>query len=100
LKKFATTPLLNNLTLSALARTLSDLLAFAKTLKLLDWLVLVLLLDEILRNCFRGPDVKITCNTFDLLSLEITFRAIKNNIRDSLEIRYYVGYHLWIYLPL
>jgi len=80
--------------------TASDLLAFAETLKPLDWLALVLLFDQIPRNCYRGSDAKLAFSVFDPLCLEVTLRAINDGIPDCPEIRYHAGYRLWFYLPL
>ncbi|KAK0653180.1 hypothetical protein B0T16DRAFT_407535 [Cercophora newfieldiana] len=80
--------------------TASDLLASTASLKPFDWLGLILLLDQVPRNCYRGPEAKIAFTTFDPIAVEITLRAIKEGIPDTPEIRYHAGYRLWFYLPL
>ncbi|KAK5661219.1 hypothetical protein OQA88_11111 [Cercophora sp. LCS_1] len=78
----------------------SDLLNAIGPMSPLDWLGLVLLLDQVPRNCFRGPDSKIVFTVFDPVVLDITLRAIEQGIPESPEIRYHPGYRLWFYLPL
>lgn len=66
----------------------------------LDWLGLILLLDQVPRNCFRGPAAKIAFTVFDPVVLDIALKAIEKGIPESPEIRYHPGYRLWFYLPL
>jgi uncharacterized protein (DUF924 family) len=80
--------------------TASDLLNTTPSLKPLDWLGLILLLDQIPRNCYRGSEAKVAFNVFDPIAIAITLRAIEEGIPDTPEIRYHAGYRLWFYLPL
>lgn len=80
--------------------TASDLLDSIGPMSPLDWLGLVLLLDQVPRNCFRGPASKIAYTVFDPIALDVTLKAIEQRIPESPEIRYHPGYRLWFYLPL
>ncbi|KAK0618817.1 hypothetical protein B0T14DRAFT_536873 [Immersiella caudata] len=80
--------------------TLSDLLSTTASLKPLDWMALILLLDQVPRNCFRGSEAKLVFDVFDPMAIAITLRAIEQNILDTPEIRYHVGYRVWFCLPL
>ncbi|KAK4443050.1 hypothetical protein QBC34DRAFT_417648 [Podospora aff. communis PSN243] len=80
--------------------TASDLLNTTASLKPLDWLGLILLLDQIPRNCYRGSEAKVAFDVFDPIAIAVTLRAIEQGIPDAPEIRYHAGYRLWFYLPL
>jgi len=80
--------------------TADDILNAATPQTPLDWLSLVLLLDQVPRNCYRGPVAKTAFTVFDPIALAITLRAIENGIPEIPPIRYYAGYRLWFYLPL
>lgn len=80
--------------------TASSLLDAVTPLAPLDWLGLVLLLDQIPRNCFRGKDAKTAFTVFDPICIEVVLRAIGEGVPESPELRYHAGYRLWFYLPL
>ncbi|KAM7188443.1 Bacterial protein of unknown function (DUF924) domain containing protein [Naviculisporaceae sp. PSN 640] len=69
-------------------------------LQALDYLALIILLDQVPRNYLRGASAKIAFTIFDPLVLEIVKTAIAKRIPQSDEIRYRTGYQLWFFLPL
>ena len=77
-----------------------DLLKYVDTKSPLDWLSLVLLLDQIPRNSYRDSESRVVFNHYDPIALDITFLAIKNEIPEHPLLRYQLGYRLWFYLPL
>ncbi|KAK9455954.1 hypothetical protein V1511DRAFT_510819 [Dipodascopsis uninucleata] len=66
----------------------------------LDWLSVILLLDQLPRNSFRGTEAKYVFKTFDPIALQIALRAIELGIPEKLPIRYRLSYRFWFYLPL
>ncbi|KAK1758153.1 hypothetical protein QBC47DRAFT_317337 [Echria macrotheca] len=87
------TATINNLTGSSLIDALSPLTP-------LDYLSLLLLLDQVPRNCFRGSEAKKVFTIFDPIAIEVALRAISDKIPDAPEIKYRAAYRLWFYLPL
>lgn len=65
----------------------------------LDWLSLVLLLDQMPRNCYRGAESKIVFNYFDPISLGVAQAAAAKGIPDSPEIRWMLCRRFWFNLP-
>ncbi|EAW14972.1 DUF924 family protein [Aspergillus clavatus NRRL 1] len=65
-----------------------------------DWLALLLLLDQLPRNCYRGPAARTVFEFFDPLALAIARKAEDAGIPRTPEIRYRLGLRLWFYLPL
>ncbi|KAL2754130.1 hypothetical protein ACRALDRAFT_2109945 [Sodiomyces alcalophilus JCM 7366] len=65
-----------------------------------DWLSLVLLLDQMPRNCYRGPASATVFTVFDPLALAVARRAISLGIPESPELKHYVARRSWLYLPL
>lgn len=59
-----------------------------------------MLLDQIPRNCYRGPDSAIVFQIFDPLALSVARRAIELGIPSSPGFQYFVCQRMWIYLPL
>ncbi|PHH83257.1 hypothetical protein CDD82_2677 [Ophiocordyceps australis] len=79
----------------------ADLIAIVKPENPLDWLSLVILLDQIPRNCYRGDAAAQVFTVFDPLALHVALEAIKLHIPDSApEIRWRLAYRHWFYLPL
>ncbi|CEN59723.1 hypothetical protein ASPCAL02167 [Aspergillus calidoustus] len=66
----------------------------------LDWLGLVILLDQLPRNCYRGEESALVFTFFDPISQAITLRALEQNIPSSPELRYRLALRHWFYLPL
>lgn len=78
----------------------AEILAAARPASPLDWLGLILLLDQIPRNSFRGSEARTAFVTFDPKALEIALLAIEAGIPENLQIRYRLAYRFWFYLPL
>lgn len=66
-----------------------------------DWLSLILLLDQIPRNCYRGASSGIVFRFYDPLAKDIALAAIERGIPDGEpEIRWQFTYRSWFFLPL
>ncbi|KAL6909100.1 hypothetical protein GGI43DRAFT_379915 [Trichoderma evansii] len=66
-----------------------------------DWLSLVLLLDQIPRNCYRGDSSNVVFNYFDPMAREIALTAIQRGIPEKCpEVRWRFSYRSWFYVPL
>ncbi|PHH64741.1 hypothetical protein CDD81_4003 [Ophiocordyceps australis] len=79
----------------------ADLIAVAKPAKPLDWLSLVILLDQIPRNCYRDDAAAQVFTVFDPLARDVALEAMKQQIPDAdPEIRWRLAYRHWFYLPL
>ena len=61
---------------------------------------LVILLDQIPRNCYRGPSASAVFTEFDPLALSVAREAIRRGIPQMPEVRWRFGYRSWFYLPL
>lgn len=81
--------------------TATDIIAAAKPSSALDWLSLILLLDQISRNSYRGSASKVVFEVFDPLAQGIALRAIDDGIpsQDPL-VRYRLAYRFWFLMPL
>jgi uncharacterized protein (DUF924 family) len=67
----------------------------------LDWLSLVLLLDQVPRNCYRGDAAVVAYTVFDPLAQQVTLAAMEQGIPDVLpEFRWSFARRMWFYLPL
>lgn len=82
--------------------TASDILAAVDIEKAspLTWLSLVILLDQVPRNCYRGSESKQVFTRFDPLAQEIALRAIDAGVPEHSPIRYRLAYRFWFHLPL
>ncbi|KAJ5108961.1 hypothetical protein N7456_005636 [Penicillium angulare] len=79
--------------------TVTQILA-AITPSPLTYLSLLLLLDQVPRNCYRGEESKLVFTRFDPLASEIALKALSLGVHLSPEIRYKVAYRFWFQLPL
>ncbi|OKP00330.1 hypothetical protein PENSUB_7787 [Penicillium subrubescens] len=67
----------------------------------LDWLSIILLLDQVPRNCHRGDESKLVFGRFDPLAEEIAVRAIDAGIPTKYsEVRYRLARRFWFHMPL
>lgn len=67
----------------------------------LNWLSILLLLDQVSRNCYRGNESKLVFGRFDPLAEEIAVRAIEAAVpTQSSEVRYRLAYRFWFNMPL
>jgi uncharacterized protein (DUF924 family) len=78
----------------------ADILAVAKPSTPQQWMSLIILLDQLPRNCFRGARVDIAYTFFDGLALEVAFRAIDFGVPRAPEVRFRLAYVFWFYMPL
>ncbi|KAL6867006.1 DUF924 domain-containing protein [Trichoderma novae-zelandiae] len=66
-----------------------------------DWLSLVLLLDQIPRNCFRGDASAAVFTHWDPMARDVALAAIQRGIPDRWpEIRWRFACRAWFYVPL
>ncbi|KAG7408632.1 hypothetical protein Forpe1208_v012239 [Fusarium oxysporum f. sp. rapae] len=93
-------PVLEFLSLNVKATHIDDLLRAANPTSALDWMSLIILLDQLPRNCYRGETASIAYRFFDVLALNIAFHAIAAGIPERPEIRYRHAYRFWFYMPL
>jgi uncharacterized protein (DUF924 family) len=77
-----------------------DILAAANPVSALDWMNLIILLDQIPRNCYRGLEAAKVFNFFDPLALTIALAAKELAIHLRSEVRYKLGYRLWLFMPM
>lgn len=62
---------------------------------------MILLLDQLPRNCYRDASSAVVFSVFDPLSEEVAQAAIAAGIPDEEpEVRWRFGYRLWFYMPL
>ncbi|KAJ5631527.1 uncharacterized protein N7484_011627 [Penicillium longicatenatum] len=80
--------------------TATDILSTVDTKNPLTWLSLLLLLDQVPRNCYRGPESKTVFTSFDPLACEIAIKAISLGIPVQNPIRYRLSYRFWFQMPL
>lgn len=66
-----------------------------------DWLSLILLLDQMPRNCYRGPSAAVAFTVFDPVAREVSLAALARGIPDAApQIRWRFAYRNWFYMPL
>ncbi|GKT46590.1 uncharacterized protein ColSpa_06771 [Colletotrichum spaethianum] len=65
----------------------------------LQWLSLVLLLDQVPRNIYRGSESSIVFKFFDPIAHEIAQHAINAGAPTHNRTKYRVAYRMWFYLP-
>jgi uncharacterized protein (DUF924 family) len=67
----------------------------------LDWMSLVILLDQMPRNCYRGASAAVVFTRFDPLAQGVARAALARGIPDEApEVRWRLAYRQWFYLPL
>lgn len=82
-------------------KTGNDILEVAKPGEPLDWVSLILLLDQIPRNCYRGSAAALAFTFFDPIAREIALTAIRRGIPEmNPQLRWQFAYRKWFYLPL
>ncbi|OHX01240.1 DUF924 domain-containing protein [Colletotrichum incanum] len=79
--------------------TSKDILSIVKPFTPLQWLGLVLLLDQVPRNIYRGSESSIVFKFFDPIAREIAQHAINAGAPIHNRIKYRVAYRMWFYLP-
>lgn len=64
------------------------------------WLGLILLLDQVPRNCYRGASSRFVFTVFDPLALAVAQAAVAAGVPHTApEIRWRPAYRSWFYLP-
>ncbi|KAJ2895323.1 hypothetical protein MKZ38_006701 [Zalerion maritima] len=86
--------------IQSVSPTPSDLIEAANPQSPLDWMSLIVLLDQFPRNIYRGPAAKIPFTIFDPLSSSITMTAISKGVDKDPSIRYRIAARNWFYVPL
>ncbi|OHF02577.1 hypothetical protein CORC01_02272 [Colletotrichum orchidophilum] len=79
--------------------TARDILTIVRPFTPLQWLSLVLLLDQVPRNIYRGPESSTVFKFFDPVAREIAQHAINAGAATHNRIKYRVAYRMWFYLP-
>jgi len=86
---------------SAGITSVEDILAVAQPRDPLDWLSLVILLDQIPRNSYRGADAAICFSFFDPLAVQLTLKALEEGLPyKAPELRWQFSHRNWLYMPL
>ncbi|RSL64554.1 hypothetical protein CEP54_004684 [Fusarium duplospermum] len=81
--------------------SVEDILAVAQPRDPLDWLSLVILLDQIPRNCYRGAEAAICFTFFDPLAVQLTLKALEEGLPyKAPELRWQFSHRNWLYMPL
>lgn len=79
----------------------TEILDAVDTSSPLTWLSILILLDQVPRNCYRGDASKLVFGHFDPLAEEVALRAIDAGIpTQSSDVRYRLSYRFWFHLPL
>ncbi|KPM43691.1 hypothetical protein AK830_g2853 [Neonectria ditissima] len=83
------------------ATTGEDILSVVQPREPLDWLSVILLLDQIPRNCYRGTESHIVFNFFDPMAQQVALAAMEQGIpAQAPETRWHFAYRNWFYIPL
>ncbi|KJZ68174.1 hypothetical protein HIM_12442 [Hirsutella minnesotensis 3608] len=65
-----------------------------------DWLGLVLLLDQIPRNCYRGDAAAVAFTFFDPMARDVAQVAMARGLPEGEpQLRWRIAYRQWFYLP-
>ncbi|UNI13849.1 hypothetical protein JDV02_000547 [Purpureocillium takamizusanense] len=66
-----------------------------------DWMSLIILLDQIPRNCYRGDAARVVFTVFDPLAQDVALAAMAAGVPDGEpQIRWRFAYRSWFYMPL
>ncbi|KAL7792458.1 hypothetical protein V8C37DRAFT_380373 [Trichoderma ceciliae] len=66
-----------------------------------DWLSLILLLDQMTRNCYRGDSADAVFRDFDPMARDVALTALQRGIPERRpEIRWRFACRSWFYVPL
>ncbi|KAI2792269.1 hypothetical protein POX_b02306 [Penicillium oxalicum] len=78
-----------------------DILEAIDTSSPLAWLSIILLLDQVPRNCYRGDASKMVFEHLDPLAEAVALRAIDAGVPTmSSTVRYRLAYRFWFPMPL
>ncbi|KJZ74954.1 hypothetical protein HIM_05685 [Hirsutella minnesotensis 3608] len=82
-------------------RSGADMLAVARPQDPSEWLGLVLLLDQMPRNCYRGDAAAVAFTIFDPIARGVALAAMQRGVPDEEPAtRWRFAYRQWFYLPL
>ncbi|KAL4773023.1 hypothetical protein BDW60DRAFT_186343 [Aspergillus nidulans var. acristatus] len=84
---------------SQLEAQAQQILALIKPTTAHEWLGLIILLDQLPRNCYRGAEAALVYTFFDPICRFIASRALEEGIAVRPEIRYRLALRHWFYLP-
>jgi uncharacterized protein (DUF924 family) len=79
--------------------TADDILDAIKPSSPLDWLGIILLLDQMPRNSYRDGEAWIAFRVFDPLAQEVMRRAVAAGVLDDPAVRYRLAYRTWFCMP-
>lgn len=65
----------------------------------LGWIQLIILLDQMSRNIFRGDESKTVFTVFDPIAQHIVQAAIADGVHRHPLVRYRIGHRLWFNMP-
>ncbi|CAG8090721.1 unnamed protein product [Penicillium salamii] len=78
----------------------SDILSAVSPSSPMDWLSVIILLDQISRNCYRGDESKVVFGRFDPLAEEIALQAFQQGIPTQPSTKHRMAYRIWFHMPL
>ena len=78
----------------------ADIVAAAKPCKPMHWISLIILLDQLPRNCFRGAQARVAFTFFDSFALVVASHAIESGVPMEPEVRFRLAYRFWFYMPM
>ncbi|KAI5236308.1 hypothetical protein E4T47_08613 [Aureobasidium subglaciale] len=79
--------------------TTDQILEAAKPCSATDWMDLIILLDQLPRNCYRGKEAVKVFDFFDPLALSVAMTVRRLNIHEMPEVRWKLGYRIWLFTP-
>ncbi|KAI5194433.1 hypothetical protein AUEXF2481DRAFT_39772 [Aureobasidium subglaciale EXF-2481] len=79
--------------------TTDQILEAAKPCSATFWMNLIILLDQLTRNCYRGKEAAQVFDFIDPLAPSIVMTARRLNIHEMLEVRWKLGYRIWLFTP-
>ncbi|KHN99746.1 uncharacterized protein MAM_02599 [Metarhizium album ARSEF 1941] len=83
------------------ARTGAEILDAAEPTEPCGWMSLLILLDQMPRNCYRGASSAVAFNEFDPLARHVARAAIERGLPDrNPQIRWQFAFRSWFYMPL
>ncbi|RYN57992.1 hypothetical protein AA0114_g2302 [Alternaria tenuissima] len=80
--------------------SVADILTAAKPSSSLHWISLIILLDQIPRNCFRGAKALVVFTLFDKLAFEVASQALELDLPKEKRVRFRLAYGFWFYMPM
>lgn len=63
-------------------------------------MTLIILLDQMPRNCYRGMEAAKVSRVFDPLARVIALKAREQGMHEKPEVRFRLGYRLWFFMPM